>query len=164
VRDDFKKKHGRRLLFSHKRKSNNSVPLSLSLCAKKKQRDARAQTAVSKLERSNKRRRSRCESGSRTINPQTKTTTPPATYRGREQTNKPPTHPTPTKPRTPPHHDATNQTQPSATTQMGQNQTKHSKSQNTNGGGRKKAHVCIGSSSSSSSSAAEKRRREKCIR
>jgi hypothetical protein len=33
VRDDFKKKHGRRLLFSHKSKSNNSV--SLSPCKEK---------------------------------------------------------------------------------------------------------------------------------
>jgi cobalamin biosynthesis Mg chelatase CobN len=33
VRDDFKKKHGRRLLFSHKSKSSNSV--SLSLCKEK---------------------------------------------------------------------------------------------------------------------------------
>jgi hypothetical protein len=103
-------------LFSHKSKSNNSVTLSLclSLCAKKKQRDAWAQTAVSKLERSNKRR-SRCESGSRTINPQTKTTTPPATYRGREQTNKQTTDPPNT-------HKAQNTTTPTQ-------QTKHNQAQ-----------------------------------
>ncbi len=159
MRDDFKKKHGRRLLFSHKSKSNNSV--SLSLCKEKTARCVGTDSGFKTRKKQQKKKKQMRVWFK--DNKSTNQNNNAASHLKREGANKQTNHRPTQHPQSPEHHhpDATNQTQPSATTQMGQNQTKHSKSQNTNGGGRKKAHVCMGSNSSS---AAEKRRREKCVR